>query len=167
MCLLLKLYILFEFCAPTLRVSMVYDPIGDLYYRGYFLFISAKTSMSSKIIGSESNFFSELAVTAALKVKIDKDGKSKCPISNIHILKSHGLSALNSELVDGFALNCSRASVAMPTSLRNAKVALLDFNLQKYKLQMGVQVVVTDTKQVFFCAAVAIVLYCCSRVEKF
>ncbi len=104
--------------------------------------------MSSKIIGSESHFFSELAVTAALKVKIEKDGKSKCPISNIHILKSHGLSALNSELVDGFALNCARASSAMPTNLSNCKVALLDFNLQKYKLQMGVQVVVTDTKQV-------------------
>ena len=27
-------------------------------------------------------------------------------------------------------------------------VALLDFNLQKHKLQMGVSVVVTDTKQV-------------------
>lgn len=104
--------------------------------------------MSSKIIGSESEFFAELAVTAALKVKTEKDGKVKCPISNIHILKSHGQSALNSELVDGFALNCSRASPAMPTKLTNVKVACLDFNLQKHKLQMGVQIVVTDTKQV-------------------
>jgi T-complex protein 1 subunit alpha len=31
---------------------------------------------------------------------------------------------------------------------QTVKVALLDFNLQKHKLQMGVQVVVTDTKQV-------------------
>uniref|UniRef100_A0A7S3GN34 T-complex protein 1 subunit alpha n=1 Tax=Spumella elongata TaxID=89044 RepID=A0A7S3GN34_9STRA len=110
---------------------------------------AAKTSMSSKIIGSESAFFSNLAVTAALTVKIEKDGKSKCPIGNIHILKSHGKSALDSELVDGFALNCARASPAMPTALHgNVKVALLDFNLQKHKMQMGVQVVLTDTKQV-------------------
>jgi len=109
---------------------------------------AAKTSMSSKIIGVESNFFSELAVTAATRVKIEKDGKSKCPIGNIHILKSHGLSCLDSELVDGFALNCSRASQQMPTKVVNAKIALLDFNLQKHKLQMGVQVVVKDTKQV-------------------
>eukprot|EP01038_Epipyxis_sp_PR26KG_P009996 gene9996-13448_t len=109
---------------------------------------AAKTSMSSKIIGAESNFFAELAVTAALKVKIEKDGKIKCPIGNIHILKSHGQSSNQSELVDGFALNCARASQAMPTKLSNVKIALLDFNLQKHKLQMGVQIVLTDTKQV-------------------
>ena len=104
--------------------------------------------MSSKIIGSESEFFAELAVTAATRVKLEKDGKAKCPISNIHILKCHGQSALDSELVDGFALNCTRAAQAMPSRVTNAKIALLDFNLQKHKLQMGVQVVVTDTKQV-------------------
>mmetsp|Transcript_22525 Transcript_22525/g.32909 ORF Transcript_22525/g.32909 Transcript_22525/m.32909 type:complete len:553 (-) Transcript_22525:167-1825(-) len=109
---------------------------------------AAKTSMSSKIIGAESDFFSNLAVTAALKVKIDKDGKSKCPVSNVHILKSHGQSSLDSCLVDGFALNCTRAAQGMPTTVRNAKVALLDFNLQKHKMQMGVQIVVTETKQV-------------------
>ena len=109
---------------------------------------AAKTSMSSKIIHAESEFFADLAVTAALRVKTEKDGKVKCPIGNIHILKSHGQSSRDSQLVDGFALNCSRAAQAMPTKLNNVKVALLDFNLQKHKLQMGVQVVVTDTKQV-------------------
>jgi T-complex protein 1 subunit alpha len=113
---------------------------------------AAKTSMSSKILGTDAEFFSKLAVDASLKVKIEnKEGtKSKLPIGNIHILKSHGGSALDSELVDGFALNCSRASAAMPTEIKGGgvKVALLDFNLQKHKLQMGVQVVVTDTKQV-------------------
>lgn len=109
---------------------------------------AAKTSMSSKIIGAESEFFSEMAVNAAQRVKLEKDGKVKCPINNIHILKSHGLSSMDTELVDGFALNCSRASQAMPTRVVNPKVALLDFNLQKQKMQMGVQIVVNDTKQV-------------------
>ena len=104
------------------------------------LLSAAKTSMSSKIIGSESDFFANLAVTAATRVKFEKDGKVKCPIGNVHVLKSHGQSALDSELVDGFALNCARASSAMPTRITNVKVALLDFNLQKHKLQMGVQV---------------------------
>ena len=110
---------------------------------------AATTSMSSKIIGSDSQFFANMAVTAALNVKREKDGKFKCPIGNIHILKSHGQSSLDSELVDGFALNCVRASQAMPSKVVKPKIALLDFNLQKHKLQMGVQVVVTDTKQVY------------------
>lgn len=109
---------------------------------------AAKTSMSSKILGPESVFFSDLAVTACTRVQVVKDGKIKCPIGNIHILKSHGQSALDSSLVDGFALNCSRASMAMPVRVTDCKVALLDFNLQKHKMQMGVQIVVTDTKQV-------------------
>lgn len=118
------------------------------------LFLVAATSMSSKIIGAETEFFANLGVDAVLKVKQEKDGKTKYPIGNIHILKCHGKSALDSELVDGFALNCTRASQAMPVSIMPAagessvKVALLDFNLQKHKLQMGVQIVVTDTKQV-------------------
>ena len=105
--------------------------------------------MSSKIIGAESDFFSKLAVAACMRIRLEKDGRFKCPIGNIHILKSHGQSALDSELVDGFALNCTKASAAMPNALRGEiKVALLDINLQKHKMQMGVQVVVTDTKQV-------------------
>jgi len=99
-------------------------------------------------LGAESDFFAELAVTAVLKVKQEKDGKAKYPISNIHILKCHGQSSLDSELVDGFALNCTKAAQGMPAKLVNVKVALLDFNLQKHKLQLGVQVVVSDTKQV-------------------
>jgi hypothetical protein len=112
-------------------------------------FVAAKTSMSSKILGVESDFFSEMCVNAATRVKLEQDGKIKCPINNVHILKSHGMSSLDSTLVDGFALNCTRASQAMPTKLSNVKIALLDFNLQKHKMQMGVQIVVKDTKQVF------------------
>jgi T-complex protein 1 subunit alpha len=106
--------------------------------------------MASKIIGAESDFFAELVVNAALKVKVEnKEGKVKCQIGNVHVLKSHGQSSLNSQLVEGYALNCTKASSAMPSRLEgNVKIALLDFNLQKHKLQMGVQVVVTDTKQV-------------------
>lgn len=115
---------------------------------------AAATSMSSKIIGAETDFFANMAVDAVLKVKQEREGKVKYPIGNIHILKCHGKSALDSELVDGFALNNTRASQAMPNTIlplpgnNKVKVACLDFNLQKHKMQMGVQVVVTDTKQV-------------------
>ena len=84
-----------------------------------------------------------------IHVQVSKGERFKYPIGNIHILKSHGQSALDSELIDGFALNCTKASQAMPSKLEgDVKIALLDFNLQKHKMQMGVQVVVTDTKQV-------------------
>ena len=34
----------------------------------------------------------------------------------------------------------------MPTNIKKAKIALLDFNLNKFRLQMGVQVLVDDPK---------------------
>lgn len=63
--------------------------------------------------------------------------------SAIHILKCHGKSSLESHLVDGFALAGSRAAQGMPSVVTNAKIALLDFGLQRHKLQLGVQVGVT------------------------
>ena len=35
----------------------------------------------------------------------------------------------------------------MPKQMKNAKIALLDFSLQKAKMKMGVQVLVTDPEK--------------------
>lgn len=113
---------------------------------------AAKTSMSSKILGPESEFFANLVVDAVTSVKVTEEGAkgkivSKYPVSSINILKAHGKSALETQLVDGFALNCTKASQQMPTYIKDAKIALLDFDLQRHRMQMGVQVVVTDPKE--------------------
>ena len=67
---------------------------------------AARTAMSSKIIGAQSDFYAELAVKAALRVKrTNAKGKVSCPISSINVLKAHGKSATESEFVEGYALN--------------------------------------------------------------
>lgn len=73
-----------------------------------------------------------------------RDGKCKYPIENIGIIKAHGQSALQSELVNGIVLSGSRAAQQMPTRIENAKVLVIDFPLQRYKTQMGVEIKTAD-----------------------
>jgi T-complex protein 1 subunit alpha len=69
------------------------------------------------------------------------------PVKAINVLKAHGKSAHESALIPGYALNMARAAQGMPRRVTNARVACLDMNLQKARLQMGVQVLVTDPKE--------------------
>lgn len=109
---------------------------------------AARTSMSSKLISTDTDFFSNMVVDAVMAVKqLDGRGTPVYPIKSIHVLKATGKSPNESQLINGFALNCMVAHQQMPKYAKNAKIALLDFSLQKAKMHLGVHVRIEDPEK--------------------
>ena len=102
--------------------------------------------MSSKLINADPKFFSGLVVDSIKAVKHETIFGTKYPVKSINILKAHGQSSTESQLIKGYAIQTVKAHQQMPTEIKNAKIACLDFNLNKFRLQMGIQVLVDDPK---------------------
>jgi T-complex protein 1 subunit alpha len=119
------------------------DSLGD-----EALLNCAKTSMSSKLINADPNFFGNLVVDSIKYVKQESflGGKPKYNIKSINMLKAHGQSSTESQLIKGYAIQTVKAHQNMPTIVEKARIACLDFNLNKFRLQLGIQVLVDDPK---------------------
>ena len=105
----------------------------------------ARTSLSSKFVGLESDQFASMVVEAIKSVRTS-DGKY--PVANVNVLKSHGKSSLESQLItSGYAIGLGRAAQGMPHQVKNAKVALLDFDLKKHRMALGVQIAISDPSE--------------------
>ena len=108
----------------------------------------ARTSLNSKFIGSEDDFFAKMVVQAVKGVKLTIDGKDKYPVGQVNVLMSHGKSSLESQLItNGYAISTGRSAQGMPLQIKGARIALLDFDLRKHKMGLGVQINITNPSE--------------------
>jgi len=108
----------------------------------------ALTSMSSKLIGKDGEFFARMCVDAMTRVEtVNAKGQKKYPVKAVDILKIIGQASSDSMLIDGYALELQRANDQMPKVVEGAKIAMLDFDLRKKPLKFGIQMVIKDAEE--------------------
>lgn len=104
------------------------------------------TSLSSKVISEYSDRLSPIAVDAVLKV-IDIETATNVDLNSIKVVRQQGGTIDDSELVEGLVFNKGfdkAASSDLPTTIENAKVALIQFCLSAPKSDMESNVVIND-----------------------
>jgi len=107
----------------------------------------AVTSMGSKDITVAKEHFAKLAVEAVKQVAEEKDGKLKADIDLIKVLKKHGKSLEETELVKGMVIDKEVAHPQMPKLVTKAKIALLNAKLEIEKTEFDAKINIESPEQ--------------------
>jgi thermosome len=107
----------------------------------------AVTSMGSKGITVAKEHFAKLAVEAVKQVAEEKDGKLKADIDLIKVLKKHGRSLEETELVKGMVIDKEVAHPQMPKLVTKAKIALLNTKLEIEKTEFDAKINIETPEQ--------------------
>jgi len=105
-----------------------------------------RTTLSSKILQQEKEFFSELCVDAVLRLKVNS--QSGTNLDAIHIIKKTGGSLRDSYLEAGFILE-KKIGVGQPKRIENAKIMIANTAMDTDKIKIfGSKVRVGSTSEV-------------------
>jgi thermosome len=107
----------------------------------------AITSLSSKAVNVAEDHFAKLIVEAVKQVAEEVDGKYKADIDLIKVVKKHGKSLEETELVKGMVIDKEVASSQMPKFIDGAKIALLNEKLEIEKTEFDAKINIESPDQ--------------------
>ena len=108
----------------------------------------AITSLASKAVNVAENHFAKLIVDAVKQVAEKVDGKYKADIDLIKVVKKHGKSLEETELVKGMVIDKEVASSQMPKLIQGAKIALLNGKLEIEKTEFDAKINIESPDQI-------------------
>jgi len=107
----------------------------------------AITSISSKSINVAEDHFAKIIVNAVKQVSEKVDNKYVADIDLIKVVKKHGKSLDETELVKGMVLDKEVASSGMPKLIDGAKIALLNAKLEIEKTEFDAKINIESPDQ--------------------
>jgi thermosome len=101
-----------------------------------------KTSLGSKSLGFATDHIADLAIEAVLSVVREVNGKKKADKDDIQIVKKIGKSLLESRVVKGIIVDKEVVHPAMPKTVKQAKIALIDapFEIEKTEFSAEIRI---------------------------
>jgi len=108
----------------------------------------AITSLASKAVNVAENHFAKWIVDAVKQVAEEVDGKYKADIDLIKVVKKHGKSLEETELVKGMVIDKEVASSQMPKFIDGAKIALLNEKLEIEKTEFDAKINIESPDQI-------------------
>jgi thermosome len=109
----------------------------------------AMTSLNTKGIFGSQNRFAELAVEAVMQVMEKNNGKVKADIDLVKVMKKHGKSLEESELVNGIIIDKEVSHSQMPKSVTGAKIALLNAKLEIEKTETDAKININKPEEMY------------------
>ncbi|MFB6491175.1 MAG: thermosome subunit beta [Thermoproteus sp. AZ2] len=107
----------------------------------------AITSMGGKISETVKEYFADLAVKAILQIAEQRGDRWVADLDNVQLVKKHGGSLLDTQLVYGIVVDKEVVHPAMPKRVVNAKIALLDAPLEVEKPEIDAEIRINDPTQ--------------------
>jgi len=124
------------------KIALAVDPKDEERLRQV-----ASTSMGTKDISAEKEYFAKLAVKAVEQIKEERDGKIRADIDLVKVVKKHGKSIEETELIEGIVIDKEVSHSQMPKQVRNAKIALLNQKLEIEKTEFDAKINIENPDQ--------------------
>ncbi len=108
----------------------------------------ANTALNSKSVHMAKDKIANIAVDAVLKIKEETPTGIIADLDNIKILQKQGKKLSDSYLMEGIAIDKEILHQSMPRSIENAKIALINTNIEVTKTEFDAEIRISDPLQV-------------------
>lgn len=107
----------------------------------------AMTSLSSKGVAGYREHLSDIVVKAVTQIAELRGDKWYIDLDNVQIVKKHGGSTGDTQLIYGIVIDKEVVHPGMPKRVENAKIALLDASLEVEKPEIDAEIRINDPTQ--------------------
>jgi thermosome len=108
------------------------------------LLLVAKTSLNSKAVHDAREHLAKIAVEAVKTIVEKRGDKWYVDLNNVGMIKKHGGSIFDTQLVRGIVLDKEVVHPDMPRRVEKAKIAVLDAPLEIEKPELDLEVSITS-----------------------